>query len=198
MGFYGLNKASFSVSVIIPTLDRISLLEKALISVFSQTLPVNEIIVVDNGSSDGTQKMLSLSFPNVIAISEKKKGVSFARNAGILIAKSDWIAFLDSDDEWMPKKMEKQAEAYFHSDRKSRLIHTNELWFRQKKFVNQAKKHQKQGGYIYRSCLPLCCISPSSAVIKANLFQELVRIFLCEENTQFLAKKKTEIFLTTT
>ncbi len=105
--------ASFSVSVIIPTLDRISLLEKALISVLSQTLPVNEIIVVDNGSSDGTQQMLSLSFPNVIAISETKKGVSFARNAGILIAKSDWIAFLDSDDEWMPKKNGKASRGIF-------------------------------------------------------------------------------------
>ena len=97
-----------TISVVIPTLNRCSLLQKAIESVLKQTLVPSEIIVVDNGSTDDTKKMVCSLYPNINYLVEDKSGVSAARNKGIKVAKSEWIAFLDSDDVWESKKLEKQ------------------------------------------------------------------------------------------
>ena len=160
------------ISVVIPTLNRCSTLSRALDSVLSQTRQPDEIIVVDNGSTDGTITMLKANYPTVLRFWETKPGVSAARNKGILSAKGTWIALLDSDDAWLPSKLEKQLKV----NRKypgHRLLHTNELWYRRGKRVNQMKKHEKRGGNIFEYCLKLCCISPSSVLIKKSLFEDV-------------------------
>ena len=103
-----MNEKKFSISVIIPTFNRIWSIERAIKSVIKQTLSPQEIIVIDNGSTDGTSNFLKQKYPYIKIIYESKKGVSSARNRGIIEAKSFWIAFLGSDDEWLPKKLEKQ------------------------------------------------------------------------------------------
>jgi glycosyltransferase involved in cell wall biosynthesis len=115
--------------------------------------------------------MVSSLFSNVIYLKEKKKGVSASRNRGISSAKSNWIALLDSDDVWKPEKLEKQI-AFNINNPKYRLIHTNEIWYRNNKFLNQLKKHKKSGGDIFKNSLSLCCISPSSTLIKKEIFSD--------------------------
>ena len=161
-----------SISVIIPTLDRRHRLPQTLDSVLNQTLPPDEIIVVDNGSNDGTFSMLKSKYPNVMRIKETKLGVSAARNKGISYANSVWIALLDSDDIWHPSKLEEQLKANRNYPG-YRLIHTDEHWYKRGKRVNQLTKHKKRGGYIFKDCLKLCCISPSSALIEKSLFQQV-------------------------
>ena len=86
------------ISVIIPTFNRLDFIKDAIDSVLSQSYVVDEIIVVDNNSTDGTNTLIKKNYPQIKLIQEKKQGVSNARNTGILNAKNDWIAFLDSDD----------------------------------------------------------------------------------------------------
>ena len=163
----------YKVSVIIPTLNRINTLQRAIDSVIAQSFESIEIIVVDNGSSDGSVKMLKKYYPIVKLIHEHKSGVSASRNKGIKYASNPWIAFLDSDDAWDRKKLEKQINLLHNSHDKYRLIHTNEIWIRNGKQINQMKKHQKFGGYIFNQCLSLCCISPSSVLIDRSIFDDM-------------------------
>ena len=86
-------------------------------------------------------------------IYEKRKGVSIARNVGIKNCYSTWIAFLDSDDAWEPQKLEKQLFFSNNNNKKYRLIHTNEIWYKNNKFQNQLKKHEKSGGDIFQKSL---------------------------------------------
>ena len=161
-----------SISVVIPTLDRRYTLPRTLDSVLNQTLLPDEIIVVDNGSTDGTSSMLKTNYPDVICLHEAKRGVSAARNKGILFASGVWTALLDSDDTWHPSKLEKQMKVN-RNNPGHRLIHTDEHWYKCGERVNQLIKHKKRGGYIFKDCLKLCCISPSSALIEKSLFQKI-------------------------
>ncbi len=166
------DKAIEEISVIIPTYNRCDLLKRAINSVIKQTITPKEIIIVDNGSTDQTYQMVSSLFPEINYFIEKKRGVSAARNKGILESKSKWIAFLDSDDAWKPTKLEKQMEYSVFNQDKYRIIHTDENWYRNKKFLNQLKKHKKSGGNIFKNSLQLCCISPSSVVLKKQIFDD--------------------------
>ena len=166
------NKAIEEISVIIPTYNRCDLLKRAINSVIKQTITPKEIIIVDNGSTDQTYQMVSSLFPEISYFIEKKRGVSAARNKGILESKSKWIAFLDSDDAWKPTKLEKQMEYSVFNQDKYRIIHTDETWYRNKNFLNQLKKHKKSGGNIFKNSLQLCCISPSSVVLKKQIFDD--------------------------
>ena len=161
-----------TVSVIIPTLNRCFLLQRAIQSVLNQSYNPNEIIVIDNGSSDDTKKTIQTLYPNIRYLTEDKIGVSAARNKGIINARSEWIAFLDSDDVWKPEKLEKQLILNYEFKNKYRFIHTNEIWFRNGVFLNQKKNHEKSGGNLFNKCLKLCCISPSSSLIKKKIFDE--------------------------
>ena len=173
-----------NVSVIIPTYNRKNLLKRALHSVSSQTFVPHEIIVVDDGSSDGTKDWVLERFPYVRYIYQDNSGVSSARNAGIKEAKGSWIAFLDSDDEWMSNKLEQQKRV-INSFQEAWLCHTDEIWIRNGVRVNQMKKHQKYGGDVFENCLDICRISPSSVLIKKEVF-EMVGLFdeslkVCED-----------------
>ena len=162
----------YKISIVIPTFNRIGSLPRALDSALNQTYQPSEIIVVDNGSSDGTTKLLRERYPSIRLLIEKKLGVSAARNKGIRHSKFQWIALLDSDDAWDKTKLEKQKNALASSQDQFRLVHTNEIWIRNGNKFNQMKKHQKFGGDIFNNCLSLCCISPSSVLINKNIFKE--------------------------
>jgi len=159
------------ISVIIPAFNRAHTLARALDSVLAQNHPVIEIIVVDDGSSDDTLELLEHGYPQVTVILQDNKGVSAARNAGIKAASGDWIALLDSDDEWLPGKLEAQVRT-LQAQADIRLCHSDEIWMRNGRRVNPMRKHQKIGGWIYQQCLPLCVISPSSTLIHQSVFNE--------------------------
>ena len=132
------------ISVVIPTLNRCFTLPRAIESVLRQTLMPCEVIVVDNGSSDGTLELIKSKYPTVRILHEKKIGVSAARNRGIKAAQGSWVALLDSDDEWLPNKLQRQIEGYINCGESVRVIHTNEHWRKNNLLVNQMKKHQTQ------------------------------------------------------
>ncbi|MCG7921948.1 MAG: glycosyltransferase [Candidatus Thiodiazotropha lotti] len=160
-----------SVSVIIPTYNRASTLPRALDSVFAQTHPPLEVIVIDDGSEDETKTVVERDYPDVIYLSQANSGVSHARNTGIQHAKGEWLALLDSDDSWLPEKLQLQMASLNRSPQ-LRISHTDETWIRNGVRVNQMNKHAKQGGHIFKQCLPLCVISPSAALIHHSVFQE--------------------------
>lgn len=164
------------ISVIIPTFNRCAVLKRALTSVFNQTAPPGEIIVVDDGSSDGSGEMVRSEFPAVIYLYQENRGVSATRNRGIAAARGQWLAFLDSDDAWLPAKLEAQIAALRAAGQRGEryfICHTNEIWIRRGRQVNQRQKHRKYGGYIFQKCLPLCVISPSSVLIHRRIFEEV-------------------------
>jgi len=160
-----------SISVIIPSFNRAHLLRRALTSVYAQTLPVDEVIVIDDGSTDETQTIVAHYFPQVTYIYQPNQGVSAARNTGIKQAKGQWLAFLDSDDEWLADKLFQQITALKNTDYK--VCHTEEIWIRNGVRVNQMKKHKKPTGWIFKDCLPLCAMSPSSIMIHRDVFNQV-------------------------
>jgi glycosyltransferase involved in cell wall biosynthesis len=155
------------VSVIIPTFNREELIERAVLSVINQTYGSVEIIVVDDGSTDKTRAILR-KYPEVKVIQQANQGVSKARNNGIINSKGEYIALLDSDDEWVPTKLEKQI-SYLNMHPELQWVHSNEVWIRSGVRVNQMNKHKKNGGDQYLRCLDLCVISPSCTLIKKEL-----------------------------
>ncbi len=161
---------NLSVSVIIPTHDRAQVLCRALDSVLAQTVAPAEIIVVDDGSTDNTAGLVAERYPQVSYLYQPNQGVSKARNSGFEQSRGEWLAFLDSDDEWLPEKLERQMAA-LRQQPGFRLCHTDEVWIRNGKRVNPMNKHAKSGGFIFENCLPLCAISPSSVLIRRDLFE---------------------------
>jgi len=160
------------VSVIIPTYNRKHTLKRAIQSVYIQSLPPFEIIVVDDGSNDGTKEWVKQKYPGIKYIYQKNSGVSSARNKGIKIARGDWIALLDSDDEWLPNKLNEQINK-IKLNLDVKILHSNEIWIRNGVRVNQMKKHKKFGGYIFEKCLDMCRISPSSVMLKKAIFDDI-------------------------
>ena len=161
------------ISVVIPTYNRANLLDRALKSVMAQTRTADEIIVVDDGSIDGTAMLIESTYKNSVEyLCQPNRGVSSARNTGIRKAKGNWIALLDSDDEWKANKLESQLAAV-EKQLEYDFCHTNEIWIRNGKRVNAMTKHEKSGGYIFENCLPLCVISPSSVIIRKTVFDEI-------------------------
>lgn len=160
------------VSVIIPVYNREIELKRAIKSVLNQSFQDFEIIVIDDGSSIDIKRIIEEfnSDRLVYLRNEKNKGISFSRNRGISLAKGDLIAFLDSDDEWLKDKLKKQIE--YLNNTQYRIVHTEEIWIRNGKRVNPKKRHTKSGGNIFIQSLELCLISPSSVLIKKEIFEE--------------------------
>ena len=162
-----------TVSVIIPTFNRSRRAVRAITSVLFQTYKDFEIIVVDDGSTDGTHESIIPVLPYIKYIAHRKNsGVSAARNTGILASQSPLIAFLDSDDYWLPEKLAVQVD-YFKQHPAAVACQTEEVWIRKGSRINPRKKHQKPSGDIFAPSLKLCLVSPSAVMLRRSLFDEV-------------------------
>jgi glycosyltransferase involved in cell wall biosynthesis len=159
------------IDIIIPTYNRANFIERALKSVLNQGYRDFKVYIIDDGSTDQTEDVLKPFLAQIEYIKTDNRGVSAARNLGVKVSRSPWLAFLDSDDEWLPKKLEIQMEAALKSDLP--LWYCDEIWMRNGLRVNQKLKHQKSGGELFYRSLELCLIGASTVVIKRDLFQEV-------------------------
>lgn len=162
-----------AVSVIIPTYNREHRLKQAVQSVFSQRLPPMEIIIVDDGSSDKTRHIVQrLSQCTDIPMTyyfQANKGPAAARNSGIRLAKGEFIAFLDSDDEWHKNKIMLQYQALKDAP-PFQISHTKERWLKNGKHLNQKTVHMPRHGDIYDQSLKLCCVGMSTVMARKTMF----------------------------
>lgn len=161
------NKPFFSV--IIPVFNRKEFLERAINSVLSQDFKDFELIIVDDGSTDGLENYIF--HPDIIVFRKDNGGVSSARNAGVRKASGKYIAFLDSDDEWKSSKLSLQHN-FIIENPEIRIFQSDEEWVRSGEKVNPKKIHKKIAGDIFYNSLKLCLVSPSAVVLKKEIFDE--------------------------
>ncbi|MBP51931.1 MAG: glycosyl transferase [Opitutae bacterium] len=162
----------FSISVVIPCLNRVIELQRALKSIYQQTKQPDQIIVVDDGSEQPLEPQISPFFPKVEWLTQENRGVSSARNFGIQNASGDWIALLDSDDEWTPEKLE--SHIWIHQQKPDLLAsHTNEIWIRNGNQVVPPKYLDKSNHELFQRSLTRCLICPSSAFIHRSIFRKI-------------------------
>ena len=178
------------VSIVIPTYNRAHTLARALDSVRNQTFGDWELIVVDDGSDDGTADLVANYWePRFRYFRQTNQGVSSSRNLGIRSSRGPWISFLDSDDYWTDGKLQAQLEA-LEAQPEYSIVYTNEIWIRRGVRVNPRNVHRKYSGWVYRHCLPLCIISPSSILLKRELFRRRglfdTRLPVCEDYEMWL------------
>lgn len=171
-------------TVVIPTYNRMGMLVNAIDSVLAQDFRDFELIVVDDGSTDGTESIQSMYRGKLRYICQPNAGVGSARNAGIDEASSPHIALLDSDDTWQSSKLRKDRE-FIISNPSVQIHQSEEIWVRNGRRVNQGARYLKCEGDIFSRSLRLCAISPSSAVFsqeivgKYGLFDESMQA--CED-----------------
>ncbi len=163
------------ISVVIPAYNRAATIARAVLSVLSQDYSPLELIVVDDGSTDETPRLLTAlagEDGRLTILRQENRGVSAARNRGVMHSSGELVAFLDSDDEWLPGKLAAQA-AFMAAHPDLKLAQTQEIWFRQGRRVNPGRKHLKKSGDIFLDSLKLCLISPSAVIIRRSLFDEV-------------------------
>ena len=161
------------VSIVIPTYNRSQFLKKAVDSVLAQTFKGFELIIVDDGSAGNTYHFISQYSDNRIRyVKQENKGPGAARNRGIEESRHDLIAFLDNDDWWDKEKLDIQFRE-MQQNSGYLISHTQEIWYKNGKLLNQKKKHKKQHGYIFDKCLPLCAVSMSTAIVRKELFDRI-------------------------
>lgn len=161
-------KKKVEVSVIIPTYNRGWIIKESIDSVFSQTFDAYELIVVDDGSDDNTSEILDSYGDKLRIIRQANQGVSAARNRGIIASAAEFIALLDSDDLWLPEKLDRQM-SFFRNNPDAVICQTQEIWIRNGKRVNPCKHHKKLSGMIFEPSLNLCLVSPSAVMFKREL-----------------------------
>lgn len=162
--------------MVIPTFNRSSMLKRAIDSVLHQTVRCSELIIVDDGSTDDTPKLLS----ELAASPEKvckvyrldNSGPAAARNYGVRRALFPYIAFLDSDDHWHRQKLEIQYQ-YLIDNPACRISHTREKWLRRGRHLNQKKKHIPGDGDIFAQSLRLCAVGMSTIMMQRKLFDQV-------------------------
>ncbi|MGA6927308.1 MAG: glycosyltransferase [Desulfosarcina sp.] len=160
------------VSVVLPTYNRFRMVAGAIDSVLSQEYSKIELIVVDDGSTDDTQALLSSYGDRIRSIRQARRGVSAARNAGIRATTGELIALLDSDDTWLPGKLTAQVD-FFTRRPQALICQTEEIWIRNGVRVNPGKRHRKKAGMIFEPSLALCLVSPSAVMMRRSLLNEV-------------------------
>jgi glycosyltransferase involved in cell wall biosynthesis len=190
------------VSVIIPTYNRASFLKRAIESVDKQSLSCAEIIIIDDGSTDNTRELIPTIKEKVrtpiVTLQTENRGVAAARNLGIANARYNIISFLDSDDHWKRKKIEKQYNT-FTSQSRYQICHTREKWLRRGVHLNQKRKHIPRHGDIFSHCLELCAVGMSTVMIEKKLIEEVggfdETMRCCEDYDLWLRVGTTHEFL---
>ena len=160
------------VSVIIPTFNRAKFVTDAIESVLKQSYENIEMIIVDDGSTDETPPLLQRYSDRAQLIRTENRGVSAARNTGFKQSKGELVCFLDSDDYWLEKKVERQID-YFARHPEMHICQTGEIWIRHGRRVNPKKKHRKLDGWIYERSLELCIVTPSAVMMKRSLLDDV-------------------------
>ena len=183
-----------AVSVIIPTFNRRDRVREAVASVLSQERADYELIVVDDGSTDGTDAALDPLASRLRYVRQDNRGVSAARNAGAALALGAWLAFLDSDDVWLPNKLAVQlAHAAAHPN--MRVCQTGEIWIRNGVRANPCAHHRKPDGDIFVASLQRCVVSPSAVMLRRDLFDAVggfdERLPACEDYDLWLRIART-------
>jgi glycosyltransferase involved in cell wall biosynthesis len=147
------------------------MITEAVESVLAQAYNFFEVIVVDDGSTDGTTERLKKYGASVRVISRQRSGVAAARNYGVSIARGRYMAFLDSDDLWLPQKLGIQT-AFMERHSEVKICQTEEIWIRRGVKVNPKAKHAKPSGDIFRRSLELCLVSPSAVMMTKDLLNQ--------------------------
>jgi glycosyltransferase involved in cell wall biosynthesis len=160
------------VSVIIPTFNRRAMVREAIDSVLAQTAAGFELIVVDDGSSDGTVEELARFGESIRIERIANRGPAAARNLGVAIARAPLIAFLDSDDLWSPIKLERQL-AFISENPGCDISQCNEIWIRDGRRVNPGMRHRKRAGNFFVESLRTCLISPSAVLMRRDLLDSI-------------------------
>ncbi len=158
------------ISAIVPVYNRATRIVPCVESILSQSLPPKEIIVIDDGSTDGTVEALKPFQADIEIIPlAHNQGVSTARNIGVEAARGTWISFLDSDDLWHKDKLHGQWR-FLKENPFYNIVQSEEIWIRNGTRVNPCNHHQKPEGWIWLPSLSLCLVSPSSVLMKKDLF----------------------------
>jgi glycosyltransferase involved in cell wall biosynthesis len=159
------------VSVIIPTYNRADLVRQAVASVRAQTYRDFEIVVVDDGGTDDTGAVLAAGPELRLERHARRRGVSAARNTGMAAARGQWLAFLDSDDLWLPEKLARQISRL---EGKPELLisQTEETWVRRGVAVHKPATHRKAAGNLFLPSLARCMISPSAVILHRRLIED--------------------------
>ena len=181
------------VTIIIPTYNRASLLSRAIESVLEQSHGNLELIVVDDGSDDNTAEIIN-DYGNIIYLYQENMGPAAARNRGIKAAAHELIAFLDSDDWFAAEKLAIQSTAMVENPG-CLISHTDEIWYRRGRLLNQKKKHRKFGGDIFVRCLPLCAVSMSTVMMRKKIFERIGLFdesYPCCEDYEFWLRASVE------
>ncbi len=164
------------ISVIIPTYNRGALIERALQSVLTQNHPDLEVIIVDDCSNDNTEEVVkSLHDPRIKFIRHtRNQGANAARNTGIHAASGEFIAFQDSDDEWMPGKLAKQLEAFQHAPSDTGVIYTA-FWRIEgkEKTYTPSKDVLTTNGFLLEELLKRNFITTQSILVKKACLEEV-------------------------
>lgn len=172
------------VSVIIPTYNRSRFVREAILSVLGQSACPEEVIVVDDGSDDDTASVVEEFGQRVKLLRCAHGGVSAARNMGIRESRGRWLAFLDSDDLWLPEKLSAQL-AFVENSRGFRILQTEEIWVRNGRRVNPRRYHEKPEGHCFEKLLDRCLVSPSAVMVERSLIDEVgwfdERLPACED-----------------
>jgi glycosyltransferase involved in cell wall biosynthesis len=160
------------ISVVVPVFNRQYSIKRAVESILSQSYSAEEIIVVDDSSSDKTRETLKQYDNKITCLSlPVTSGVSRARNTGIQYAQSEWVSFLDSDDCWTGDKLAQQVE-YLKKYPFYEIIQSEEIWIRNGRRINPCKHHKKPVGWIWEQSLQRCLVSPSSVLMKKSLLNQ--------------------------
>lgn len=180
-------EATPSVSVIIPVYNCEKYVGPAIDSVLAQTYRDFELIVVNDGSTDGTPEVLSKYAGKIVRIDQENKNVAEARNTGVRAARGKYLAFLDSDDLWRPEKLEKQV-AILEKNPSVGYVYTNvEYLFRDERLLGDAfSMGAAHRGNVADKLIMGNFICVSSALMRADLFKDEAEFFrsqfiLCED-----------------
>jgi glycosyltransferase involved in cell wall biosynthesis len=163
------------VTVIIPTFNRASIVGRAIRSVLGQTYPHWELLVVDDASTDGTEREIrSYSDKRIKYIRHpQNRRVSAARNTGIRSAQGEYVSFLDDDDEWLPEKLAKEVEVFRNSDPEVGLVYTGKTVYDEHGRVLQVRM-PTLSGWVYDAMLDQHFIgSPSRVTVKKQVLDRV-------------------------